>query len=754
MDEDKRKEIQLLIENSDNEKDSKLKKYARLVLPHVALVAVVCVYAIIGAYVFYSLESPHEDRLKNDGIQTVQRNRREIIEIIWEKAEGGSTSKEEWMRRMSTSLQKFNVDLYRAYKEQYVRYGDVRMSKPDPLADPRVKRHRSSSKSRSETGGKLWTATSSLFFAVTTMATIGYGDLVPVTTHGRMACVIFALFGAPLAIITIGDLGKFLSECTIWIWKNMIEGRRRINGWWHRLRVRRAGAMNELDAESGASRPSSADNPETNWAEIDRTEVPVLLVFVILLLYIAFGGILFSFLENWSYMDAFYYCFVSLTTIGFGDLVPSMDNGQVVVLMLIYLGVGLAVTTMCIDLEFNTSKNCHYFGRKFKGTDVLLLLKRKRMLERQLLTGNTEEIMQFIQQVAQEQQKEVPPPPPRPVLNLQTANEAWQAEQMEAEGASIAAEDAESWHADETLVAEGNLEAAAVEEEPLTEEGITEILQQAMEQADSAMVEGQMHRAEYIPQPPSPISNSSARRPGHDSGPSLSRRCSVHTTPSVHERERMYDNRSHRSSVTSFKFSFDGPWPDLREIAAQAKEARRVVSCPGDLERPSSPTLYSAVQEACDFIVSAAVGSPPAAHLAARCEVEAMLLALGFRDPPLVRLLLDALVQPPDSGRQQTPAPSLELKLEKRPQTRFFQHRSCGGSGSLVWPAGQDPLDGMGWLNISPRALAVESETGGSPGGSSEASRVDGGTETPDSVQHSLLAEVPWISEDAGTDGQ
>ena len=37
---------------------------------------------------------------------------------------------------------------------------------------------------------------------------------------------------------------------------------------------------------------------------------------------IALGGVLFALLESWTYMDAFYYCFVSLTTIGFGDLVP------------------------------------------------------------------------------------------------------------------------------------------------------------------------------------------------------------------------------------------------------------------------------------------------------------------------------------------------------------------------------------------------------------------------------------------------
>ncbi|VDD89569.1 unnamed protein product [Enterobius vermicularis] len=323
-----------------------------------------------GAWLFLSLESPNEDKLRKLGRSRIEKTRKEFIDNM---------SIDQWIANVDIELQKFNQHLYVAFKEQYVRYIFfltffflffwLKL------------------KSQTKGAKKLWTSSSALFFAATTMATIGYGNIVPVTTYGRITCVIFSLVGAPLAIITIGDLGKFLSECTIWLYRKMKKGRGLFQYIYHKCFVVIVFVLFE------ATGPLNLDD-----LVMDKAEVPVILVFTILLLYIAFGGILFCVLESWSYMDAFYYCFVSLTTIGFGDLVP--ERHEYIVLMLVYLGVGLAVTTMCIDLVgIQYIQKIHYFGRKFRGADLLNLLKRKRMIEKHFAMGRGEEILQIYLQL-------------------------------------------------------------------------------------------------------------------------------------------------------------------------------------------------------------------------------------------------------------------------------------------------------------------------------------------------------------------
>ncbi|KFM74853.1 Two pore potassium channel protein sup-9, partial [Stegodyphus mimosarum] len=77
---------------------------------------------------------------------------------------------------------------------------------------------------------------------------------------------------------------------------------------------------------------------------------------VILVGYISGGAVLFSLWEGWGFLDGSYFCFVTLSTIGFGDLVPGdsviSEGGsqEKLVMCSLYLLFGMALIAMCFNL--------------------------------------------------------------------------------------------------------------------------------------------------------------------------------------------------------------------------------------------------------------------------------------------------------------------------------------------------------------------------------------------------------------------
>ncbi len=60
------------------------------------------------------------------------------------------------------------------------------------------------------------------------------------------------------------------------------------------------------------------------------------------LVYILAGGtILFHYLENWSWVDSFYFTCVTITTIGYGDLVPTKTGTKLLTIVIAFLGIGI-----------------------------------------------------------------------------------------------------------------------------------------------------------------------------------------------------------------------------------------------------------------------------------------------------------------------------------------------------------------------------------------------------------------------------
>ncbi|XP_049815251.1 potassium channel subfamily K member 15-like [Schistocerca nitens] len=67
---------------------------------------------------------------------------------------------------------------------------------------------------------------------------------------------------------------------------------------------------------------SGANNDATRHHNEAQSRVPVWLVLVVLTGYICLGAAIFARWEDWSFLDGAYFCFITLSTIGFGDLVP------------------------------------------------------------------------------------------------------------------------------------------------------------------------------------------------------------------------------------------------------------------------------------------------------------------------------------------------------------------------------------------------------------------------------------------------
>ena len=56
---------------------------------------------------------------------------------------------------------------------------------------------------------------------------------------------------------------------------------------------------------------------------------------------LGFGTVVYHILEDWGWIDSFYFSAVALTTVGFGDLSPSTDVSKLFTVFYIFSGVSL-----------------------------------------------------------------------------------------------------------------------------------------------------------------------------------------------------------------------------------------------------------------------------------------------------------------------------------------------------------------------------------------------------------------------------
>jgi len=92
---------------------------------------------------------------------------------------------------------------------------------------------------------------------------------------------------------------------------------------------------------------------EEELEDYSAKPVPIWLSVFLVLVYIGFGAYIFREWEGWSWLDSSYFSFITLTTIGFGDMVPDHKKGYGEIrisLCSLYLLFGIAMIAMCFNL--------------------------------------------------------------------------------------------------------------------------------------------------------------------------------------------------------------------------------------------------------------------------------------------------------------------------------------------------------------------------------------------------------------------
>ncbi|KAI8120320.1 Potassium channel subfamily K member 1 [Lucilia cuprina] len=177
---------------------------------------------------------------------------------------------------------------------------------------------------RNATNEMNWSFGQALFFSSTVVTTIGYGHVTPLSQTGKIFCMIYAAIGIPLTLVLLSAMVEKLLIPANWL-------------------------LGLLNSKLGhLYQPFNI-----------RVMHLTIVVIIVAVLFFAIPTAVFAYLEpSWGVLDAFYYCFISLTTIGLGDYIPgdgvSIDNRSLYkMLITAYLVLGLIAMMLVLTIFYD-----------------------------------------------------------------------------------------------------------------------------------------------------------------------------------------------------------------------------------------------------------------------------------------------------------------------------------------------------------------------------------------------------------------
>ena len=175
--------------------------------------------------------------------------------------------------------------------------------------------------------------------------------------------MLYATLGIPLFFVVLANLGRLLTRGIKFLWSRV----RRLYYTQTFRRMRKTLAKlccllhSHIDCHKNNTTTTNqlqhvtpddaADDDVSSYVEFevdDLFNLHPLVAILVTTVYIFFGALMYVQWESWTYLEAFYFIFVSVSTIGFGDLVP--EHPRYFLLSSVYILLGLSLVAMVINV--------------------------------------------------------------------------------------------------------------------------------------------------------------------------------------------------------------------------------------------------------------------------------------------------------------------------------------------------------------------------------------------------------------------
>lgn len=140
---------------------------------------------------------------------------------------------------------------------------------------------------------------------------IGYGDRYPSSSGGRWFCIIYAIIGIPFT----GILITVLCQNVVFIIKKTEPFLKK----WKKNKDKKS------DRKTVQESTEITESKARSMQIFVRSMQSLIALFVFLVLLWLVPALVMTSTQNWDFSTAIYFCFITISTIGIGDVTPEMS---------------------------------------------------------------------------------------------------------------------------------------------------------------------------------------------------------------------------------------------------------------------------------------------------------------------------------------------------------------------------------------------------------------------------------------------